>query len=447
MIDLRPILKAIRVQNFKSLKNLNVTLKSFNVIVGKNASGKTNFIELFKFLKNALIYERRPYVPFIEWWNYRNIVWKNDETLPIIIGFNCDCEDFNIDYEVVFSLISGSFTILSEKLIIDNILNITREGQIIKINHDEKFLLKHTKNKKSFLNMYKDAFPIYRRETEKKEFTWEEVLNQTIEIPADFSNLINYNFRPFWGRVAERNLNIMTYFISEPKNNFRIILPRIKEEETFRPHNIFNELKDAISSITILKHPSIKEVKSPKKPRREDILLEDSTNLNSILYYWFLEKSGKLPDRIESALLELFPNVQIRPILTDEGNVYIKMYEDGVELDPPSMPDGLFKILSILSAIETNPAVLAIDEIENSLYAEALEYIIDELKSSETTVIITTHSPLVVDIINLDELFIIEKSIEGTIFNQIKNPDEVKEKLRKLKLTQSESWIYGELIA
>jgi predicted ATPase len=41
----------LKVSNFKSFKDLDVNLGRFNVVVGANASGKSNFVEIFRFLK------------------------------------------------------------------------------------------------------------------------------------------------------------------------------------------------------------------------------------------------------------------------------------------------------------------------------------------------------------------------------------------------------------
>lgn len=41
----------IKVSNFKSFKDLDLNLGRFNVVIGANASGKSNFVEIFKFLK------------------------------------------------------------------------------------------------------------------------------------------------------------------------------------------------------------------------------------------------------------------------------------------------------------------------------------------------------------------------------------------------------------
>jgi predicted ATPase len=46
----------IKVSNFKSFNNLEVDLNNFNVLIGSNASGKSNFIKIFEFLRDISKY-------------------------------------------------------------------------------------------------------------------------------------------------------------------------------------------------------------------------------------------------------------------------------------------------------------------------------------------------------------------------------------------------------
>ncbi|MHC3130004.1 MAG: AAA family ATPase [Candidatus Bathyarchaeota archaeon] len=48
------MLHNIRIDNFKSFKKLDVTLNQFNVLIGANASGKSNFVSIFSFLKDIV---------------------------------------------------------------------------------------------------------------------------------------------------------------------------------------------------------------------------------------------------------------------------------------------------------------------------------------------------------------------------------------------------------
>jgi predicted ATPase len=49
-------IRSIQVSNFKSFDKVHVELGNFNVVIGANASGKTNFVQLFKFLRDFVSY-------------------------------------------------------------------------------------------------------------------------------------------------------------------------------------------------------------------------------------------------------------------------------------------------------------------------------------------------------------------------------------------------------
>ena len=42
----------IKVTNFKSFDNIEIDLGKFNVLIGANSSGKSNFVSIFKFTKD-----------------------------------------------------------------------------------------------------------------------------------------------------------------------------------------------------------------------------------------------------------------------------------------------------------------------------------------------------------------------------------------------------------
>ncbi|MDX1992911.1 MAG: AAA family ATPase [bacterium] len=52
-----PALDRIEVKGFKSIRQLDIELRSLNVLIGANGSGKSNFINLFRFF-NALVEKR-----------------------------------------------------------------------------------------------------------------------------------------------------------------------------------------------------------------------------------------------------------------------------------------------------------------------------------------------------------------------------------------------------
>lgn len=45
-------IKRIEIQNFKSFRHQAIELGQFNVLIGANASGKSNFLQIFKFISD-----------------------------------------------------------------------------------------------------------------------------------------------------------------------------------------------------------------------------------------------------------------------------------------------------------------------------------------------------------------------------------------------------------
>ena len=171
---------------------------------------------------------------------------------------------------------------------------------------------------------------------------------------------------------------------------------------------------------------------------------EDGVGLVNLLFRWYNSHTG-LPDRITSALESLFPEWQIRFTVTDDGRILLSVYDGNTILYPPSIPDGFYKLLVILTAIELNPKFLLIDEIETSLHAKMIEYIIGELIDCDSNVVITTHSPAVIDTVRLEDLVLLERTDTGTTARRIDNPERLRKKLSDLGVTASEGWLYGKL--
>jgi len=48
------VIKKIRVKNFKSFKDLELNLGKVNILIGANASGKSNFVQIFRFLRDIV---------------------------------------------------------------------------------------------------------------------------------------------------------------------------------------------------------------------------------------------------------------------------------------------------------------------------------------------------------------------------------------------------------
>ena len=48
------MIKQVRIQNFRSLADVTVDLEPLTVLIGRSGTGKSNFVEAIRFLRNGL---------------------------------------------------------------------------------------------------------------------------------------------------------------------------------------------------------------------------------------------------------------------------------------------------------------------------------------------------------------------------------------------------------
>jgi len=156
--------------------------------------------------------------------------------------------------------------------------------------------------------------------------------------------------------------------IEEKSEIIHILCPAISlpENEYYTPHvfNISQEIIISIFNKLLILYPlNIRSMKVPQSFRREETIKEDGTNIASVYHTIYL-KEGKIPEEIYNPLSLVFPKIDVRPHITDDGRVMIKFFEDGFGLLPPNTSDGIYKILTVLIAIYLKPPLLIVDEIE-----------------------------------------------------------------------------------
>jgi predicted ATPase len=451
-------LRKVVIKNFKSLHDCEIDIGKLNVVVGANASGKSNLVEAFRLLKK--IYVDKDINPFTDWWGYNNVIWQRKEELPITIGMLFEIEGYEVYFEIFCTGAGGKFQILREVLDVRGYVRFEKEGGWIAIIHNPDFVDDVIKNPLKY-----EASPKARAKLKKVKSRLTKEIRYQVDLEK---RLLEYSFfdlsvgDDFTEKKTDKSFilsnfpaSIWSSQISKNPEEITVLYPAIYYKEEFEdgssfllPESLFEIAQDSIiesfRKLLILYPLNIRSMKTPQPLRREETLKEDGTNIASVYHTIYL-KEGKIPDEIYNPLSMVFPKIDVRPHLTDDGRVMIKFFEDGLELLPPNTSDGFYKILTVLIAIYLKPPLLIIDEIENSLHPETLELILDTIKASDVQAIITTHSPVVVDMTKPDDMILVEKEQGESRFKRIKDPDKIRDFLKEKGIKFSVGWLYGEL--
>lgn len=457
----------IYMENFKSLHNFELDLSKINVLVGPNGSGKTNVVESFIFLKEIFNYVSGKTVnPFVDWWGYDNVVWNNDENLPIKIGIEYEVDNGDKKdtacYEITVTGKGGRFQIIKDEFKMKLIRLESIQGDIYVYFDDDV--------------IYSTTITIGRRFIRKD--------NRMMRIPSE---TLEINEHELYRALEEDNIlslgpnniiGLLTHFlknIDDVQSSINFISEVLAEDIKRIVSNKISDLVHSdvreshqdlygrtrydvempinwghfgmslfsiyylIEKMIILKRMSLENIRNPSRLERSETINLDASNVLSVL---FTIGRGIIPEKIQNAVIYAFKNESIVQLVpTTDGRIYLEFREISSKkpFKPPSIPTGLFKLITIELSLCVDSPLIIIDEIENSLHAQLIAYILDEFNNSNSIGLFTTHSPALIDIIDPSEVIILYKNDEGEtkklIYDDIQA---IRNKLDELGITLSE---------
>ncbi|MHC5766918.1 MAG: AAA family ATPase [Nostoc sp.] len=368
------MLKQLILENWKSFRYAELPLDPLTVLIGTNASGKSNVVEALEFLQRIARGEN------IE------AALAGDKTLTSIRG---GVEWAAIKPETEFTL---KALVQGEDDKTDYFYSITLQTmpvvRILKecINISE-YYHKNSPNQKLFIINVDDK-------------TAKSHLSNYGGFSVDISDLFHdFSFQEFHEVIKE-----------EIKQKIR---DEIKQKMEFAENNldylINNVILPIIQNILVLNPiPS----KMREYSRLSDSLESDASNIAGVLAG--LNEGQKA--EVESTLSEYikdFPEGDIQKVWAEkvgrfgtDAMLYCQEeWKPGhiTEIDARSMSDGTLRFLAILTALLTRPegSQLVIEEIDNGLHpsrAELLVRILREIGSKrKIDILLTTHNPALLD--------------------------------------------------
>jgi len=345
----------LHIKNFKSLKNINLPLNSLNVLCGKNGSGKSNIIDSIRFLKDSLRLGLKDAIA--KRGGIKDILCKAKDENEMQFHYEFSTSEQTGFYSFSIEFKEIAYTLKWEKLSIET--------------------NKNAKDKKSicFDSKQKTLTAAHKGKIEPIIYPDNIINTQDLSFPAlrTISTELNDIFQ----------LLTNTSFYNINPNQLRA--PQILAE----PHPLDEQGKKLCSTLKYLQDKA-----------------DNSSLLNAL-----------------KAAIHNFNNYSVASI-GEYVIIHIHYLPDrSFELSQES--DGTIKILALLAAM--NPFVLkpsslfVVEEPELNIYPETTHIIGEAIKelSLHNQVLITSHSPDLIDIFPVDALKVVQKNNDITIAGNI----------------------------
>ena len=139
-----------------------------------------------------------------------------------------------------------------------------------------------------------------------------------------------------------------------------------------------------------------------------------------------LEKDPDTFDSILEAMQYVMPYLRdLRPVLTDilGRQMHVELTEADFKVMGWLLSTGTLRILALLALFRhpNPPPLIIIEEIENGLDPRAIHLIVEEIRnvveSGRSQVVVTTHSPYLLDLLDISDIVVAERTRDhGPIF-------------------------------
>ncbi len=108
------------------------------------------------------------------------------------------------------------------------------------------------------------------------------------------------------------------------------------------------------------------------------------------------------------------------------GEVELKLFEGNIPISARIISEGTLRILGLLAinGAKEPPALIGFEEPENGIHPRRIKMIADLIKNraidGKSQLIVTTHSPILPDMVNNENLFVCRKTKASTIIEPFK---------------------------
>lgn len=395
------MIRRIRINGFKSLQNFEVELNPLSVIFGPNAAGKSNFLDALQLLSRTA-YAKTLKSAFDAPYRGRPI------------------ESFRFTENGIEGLINQEIVSLSLSVDVELSENI-----IQKVNNEiigmRKGLESKTGNGKKD-NFIKEKLLRYDLEIElmpKQGFL--RVKNEKI-CPLTRELGIKESRNPFLEKSSNR-LSLRMEGQAHP-TYFDIGLDHtILSMPLYPPHYPhLSALKREMENWQFFYFEPRERMRTAN-PTKEVLHIGMMGEELAAYLHTLKNKDQGRYRAIEHALHSIIPAIDLveTTIDTKTGEVELSIIENGLKVPSRLLSEGTLRILGLLSISggSDSPSIICFEEPENGIHPRRIGMIAEYLKNTagnNSQIIVTTHSPILPDLIDNTSLYVCRKTNGNTEF-------------------------------
>ncbi|MCS3920912.1 ATP-binding protein [Fervidibacter sacchari] len=372
----------VEAYNYRCLKVIKQPLDRFHVLIGRNGSGKSAFLDVLMLLSDALLSPNLDIVVFGAGedglvsrteGDFRDLLHKGEGksfTLAIVAALPSDLmEEKGLGrfdrcrYQVRIGVDEeGEFGVLSERLWLI-------EG---KSPHDFEFSVQQWLFEPSIEELQETLFQHRTPEG------WKLVIRREGEQAR------------YWSEVGKWNYPLTV----SPK---RLALSLADEERLPASAWLMQFLRDEVFMLQL--NPRL--MRKPCPATANDAFNSDGANLPKVVLRLQKEEPRLFRQWLEHVRSEIKGLKDIEVRRREEDNaLYLVLHYDGVAVKQWSVSEGTlrFLALTLLGYLPEERGVWLIEEPENGIHPQALEAVVEALATAQNIqVLMATHSPTILD--------------------------------------------------
>jgi predicted ATPase len=402
------ILKKLQVSNFKSFRNLEVDFDRFNVLIGANASGKSNLLQVFRFLRDIQAFGLENAISLqggVEYLRNLNIGAEENLSISVVVEPDSDML-FPVGPFIQTTQKGGTVSTKLCEFVYQFSLRFHKRGLRFRVVKDRIV------QKYEFIRLTPQQNGVREKEElGKGDFVFSQV-NGKVKFEPKLPDNISVN---------EQYMSALVFLGHLPSNTLLL-------EHLFS----FFRLAGAVDFNEISFYdfePKLPKQATPITGKAD--LEEDGSNLAIVLRNILADKEQKRKlANLMKALLPFVRQVDVEKF-ADKSLLFKlqEVYTEKAYLPASLASDGTISMIALIIALffEKEPITI-IEEPERNIHPHLISRVVDLMKDAaqygHKQVIASTHNPEMVKYAGLDDILLVSRDKSGD--SQIYKPAEHK---------------------